>query len=135
MIECSSKESIYFFILTAESPIFPNPSISEIESDAELSYLLKWSPSFLWPGHDIKYFNITINETSDRSVIHDSINTTFSDIVVSYTRRIDKMCSEFSFGISAISSFDRELQPIYYVNGRYPSSEHYTNLCMKSNPM
>ena len=89
--------------------------------------LLQWSPPFLWPGHHIKYFRISVtNKENVNVILHDRVNATYSDPVVSFTWSIDEHqgqeCTEFVFGISAVDDRDRELQNFNVIRG-YPSSK------------
>ena len=91
------------------------------------SFALDWSPSFIWHGYHITYFHIAIkNKTNSSEVDHDRVNTTFSDVIVSYTYRISHlqadMCTELIFIVTAFDNNERSLQP-FNVTGRYPSSE------------
>ena len=109
-----------------ESPLSPNPSV-EITNPNSL--IIKWSPPFLWPGHRIKYFNITVINMSDGSVIaYYRVNTTFSDQVVTLSLSTDDIdglnCTEFEFRISAISNMTLQL---FTIAGGYPSCKYREN--------
>ena len=119
----------YFFLHCPypEFPIFPNPSVS-IQSNGTL-FLLQWSPPFLWPGHDIQYYSITVTNISNNSFIELSVlNATFSDALVSYVYPIDvnqsQMCTELLFGVTAITSYGEfELLSTFSIEGQYPASK------------
>ena len=103
--------------LFTDLPLYPNPRFESDTSNLNLS----WSPSFLWPGHAIQYFNVTYTNKSDGSVTYHQINSTFDDKVVSFTRNIQEeplMCTEIVMTISAISaySFSTFQQPLQMFN-------------------
>ena len=110
-----------------EPPILPNPSISIESNDIDSSFLLQWSPPFLWPGDHIKYYNITVTNISNKSFIEVyMLNATFSDALVSYIYPIDfnqsQLCIELSFGVSAISSSGEPLST-FDIQGKYSASK------------
>ena len=74
-----------------------------------MSYLnVTWSPPFLWPGHAIQYFNVSITYKSDGNVTYHQINSDFEDRVVCFAKEIQEeslMCSEITVNISAISAY------------------------------
>ena len=107
------------------SPIFPNPSISFQNT----SFLLQWCPSFLWPGHYIQYFNITVTNMRDNTLItFDLLNATFSDALrlVSYIYSIDsnqsELCTDLLFGLSAITSYGESLST-FCIKGEHSASK------------
>ena len=109
----------------SESPIFPNPSIST-QSNCTL-FLLRWSPPFLWPGHRIQSYDITVADTSnDSSIDLDMLNATFNDTIVSYVYPIHNIQSqvchtEFLFGVTATNDY-AEILSTFYVQGQHPAS-------------
>lgn len=89
---------------SADLPISSNPSIEK--NSTHLS--LFWSPPFLWPGQRIDYYNISFINKSDSSIAYYTVNSTFRDRVVKFTRMIhenDIMCkrTEIEFFISAFN--------------------------------
>ena len=109
---------------TAEPPLIRNPLV-EIQNST--SFLLEWSPPFLWPGQHIQYFTITTTDLNDGNVTHHRVNTTFNDTVLSLTIELDVYeqkawctCTEFLFEIFAIGF---EQLPSFNVTGRYFSRE------------
>ena len=105
-----------------DSPISPNPSI---ENPNATSAILKWSPPFLWPGHSIQYYNISI--INDRRITYSYLlNATFSDVTVSFTTFAEdstiESCDTLEFFISAVSSdSDTESEDLttFHVYGGY----------------
>ena len=49
---------------------------------------LLWSPPFLWPGQRIQNYNITFVNKTDGSIAYYSVNGTFGDQVVRFSRMI-----------------------------------------------
>ena len=115
---------IFSLYIISESPIFPNPSIST-QSDCTL--LLQWSPPFLWPGHRIKHYDITVaNMSNDSSIDLDMLNATFNDAIVSYIYPIhyiqsQKCHTQLLFGVTATNIYAKTLST-YYVEGQHPAS-------------
>ena len=104
--------------------MIPNPSVKT----QNLTFLLEWSPPFLWPGQHIDHFIIKIVMLNDGSIAHYLVNTTFDDAIASLTVEMDTYdltvcaCSEFSFRIFAIGPDQVEL-PSFNVKGRFRSCE------------
>lgn len=91
-----------------------------VESDTS-NLTVSWSPAFLWPGHALRYFNVSFTNKSDDSVTYHRINSTFDARVVSFTRKIQEeplMCTEIAITISAISAYSHGtlLQPLQLFN-------------------
>ena len=102
-IPASVIKIIMFFMI--DSPLPQNPLL-----EFNRSYInLTWSPPFLWPGHAIEYFNVSITNESDGSVTYHRINNTFNDSVVSYGKEMQEeplMCTDITLNISAISAYN-----------------------------
>ena len=124
----------------AELPLSPNPSI---ENPTASTILLEWSPPYLWPGHSIDYYKITVIET-DESGIQNTRNfivnsTSFSDTTVTFVMDANRttgayhelqLCNEFLFGISAVTYdymnyIKSELAPFFVVGGYLPGKNNY----------
>ena len=106
---------VYKFII--DQPLSPNPLLEINASHINLT----WSPPFLWPGHAIQYFNISITNKSDGSVTYHETNSNFGDRVVSFTKDIQEeslMCTEMTVNISAISNYSYSTlqQPLQMFN-------------------
>ena len=113
---------IYYFIpiydiythIHVDSPVSPNPSVTLYQANTATFFKLQFSPPFLWPGHRIKSYNITITNVNSNEVIYDAIiNATFGDAVVVYTQVLDPgvSCAKLMFLISALSRHDDNLEP------------------------
>ena len=99
---------------------------------------MKWSPPFLWPGHSIQYYNISI--INDRRITYShSINAIFSDTVVSFTNVAEdaniESCNTLEFVISAVNSdsdteSDLEDLTTFRVYGGYIPSKYSRDLYM-----
>ena len=104
--------------------MIPNPSTKTQNS----TFLLEWSPPFLWPGQHIDYFIIKVVILNDGSITHYLVNTTFDDAIVSLTVELDtydltmSACTEFLFSILAIGPDQVEL-PSFNVTGIFLSRE------------
>ena len=117
-------------IIITDLPLSPNPHL-----EINMSHLnVTWSPPFLWPGHAIQYFNVSITNKSDGSATYHQINSSFNDRVVSFTKEIHEgslMCSEITVNISAISAYSYStLQPplqMFSVTHRVSPSRKLTN--------
>ena len=111
-------------LISVEPPLIPNPSIKTQNS----TFLLEWSPPFLWPGQHIDYFIIKVVILNDGSIAHYLVNTTFDDTIIPLTVELDTYdlrvcaCTEFLFRISAIGPGQVEL-PSFNVTGRFLSCE------------
>ena len=125
--ECISIEGNSF--LFAESPLILNPSVKTLPQNLT-SFLIEWSPPFLWPGKHIEHFIITVMKLKDldSSIVHRMVNASFNDTIVSLTVELDTCmydfctCSEFLFRIFAIGPGQVELLS-FNVTGRYLSCE------------
>ena len=121
MVLCT--HTLYFFLIV-EAPLLPNPSVKTLSQNS-MSFLLEWSPPFLWPAQHIENFNITVANLNDRSVIHRTLlNASFNDVTASLRVEVDPYmynlctCTEFLFTIFAIGPGLIEL-PSFNVTGRY----------------
>ena len=104
----------------AESPLSQNLSIVNPNSS---SILVKWSPPFLWPGHSINHYIISIGGTGESRSIH-YVNATFDDAVVTFLEVSDNSeiwnCNELQIAISAITdNSDSTELPTFTVIGGY----------------
>ena len=90
------------FCSSTESPLPANPVVITNTTHVTLS----WSPPFLWSGEAISHYDISfIRNKDEETVTHHLMNHTYSDSVVSYSRRItDEIatCSEVMFVITAV---------------------------------
>lgn len=111
--------------MIVEPPLIPNPSV-KIQNST--SFLLEWSPPFLWPGQHIDYFIIKAIKLNDGNITHYQVNSTFSDVIVSLTVELDMYdltvctCTEFLFRIFAVGP-DLEELPSFNVTGNFLSCE------------
>ena len=81
--------------------------------------LLKWSPPYLWPGHRIKYYNVSTTSLNDGAIMYDIVNGTFSDHVITLEKpQPDQQCIEYRFEISAINN-ENELLQSFTASGGY----------------
>ena len=93
--------------------LISNPFITILPT----SIILEWSPPYLWTGHHIQYYNISITNATDGKVTYDRINATFSNSVVTHNiSHQDQKCTEFVFGISAVTTAG-EILKTYEVMG------------------
>ena len=84
-----------------------------------MSVTLKWCPPYLWTGHHIKYYTVSITNKTDGTVTYNHINATFSDSVVAFEMKHQHYeCTEFVFLLFAVSGDDVHLQS-YEVTGGY----------------
>ena len=121
-------------MITIDTPLSPNPLLK-----INASYInLTWSPPFLWPGHAIQYFNVSVTNKNDGSVTYHQINSTFDDSVISFKLEIQEeplMCTEFTFNISAISAYSYSTlqQPLetYSITTRTLPSRRLNHACAK----
>ena len=107
--------SIISFI--SASPLLQNPSLTQKNSTA---LLVQWSPPYLWPGYSIHVYNISIQNHDNGHVFYHQINAEFDDKIVAFTFIQEKQlnhCSEFTFGISAVSTDSEELSTAYVTGG------------------
>ena len=121
--------SIYTKSLQSDSPLAQNPSLIQKNLTA---LLFQWSPPYLWPGHSIQSYNVSIQSHDNNYIIYHHINATFDDRLVEFTFVQEEQenytdCSEFTFGISAFSTDSQELSA-NYITGGYASSNHNINL-------
>ena len=102
--------------LLSDSPLSQNPSLTQKNSTA---LLVQWSPPYLWPGYSIHFYNISIQNRDNDHVFYHQINAEFDDKIVDFTfiQEQQNNCSEFTFGISAISTDSRELSTAYVTGG------------------
>ena len=121
-----------------ELPLSSNPSI---ENPTASTFLLKWSPPYLWPGRSIDHYKIAVSKTDGsgnilRNMRNFVINATFSDTIVTFAIDVNQSAgarhelqlrSVFLFGISAVS-YDSvnndisELVPFFIVGGYLPGN-------------
>lgn len=100
---------------TTEPLVIPNPLVVILPT----SIILEWSPPYLWTGYRISYYNISTTNTTDGAVTYYVINATFNDpIVTHHISRQDQECTEFIFGISAVSTAGEVLRS-YEETGQY----------------
>lgn len=109
--------------MLADPPIVPNPSI--YLDNLTPSFVVKWSPPFLWQGQHINYFQVRVHNLTDGSIMVDRVNTTFKDVLVIYVKHLTQhqvqMCTELLFCITAIDDSDRILKTIN-ITGKSTSS-------------
>ena len=107
--------------IQSDSPLSQNPSLTQKNLTA---LLFQWSPPYLWPGHSIQPYNVSIQNYVNDHVIHHHINAAFDDKLVQFTFIQEKQqannCLEITFGITAISTDFQGLSTIY-VTGGYAS--------------
>lgn len=114
----------------------PNPSI-ENPTASTMSFLLKWSPPYLWPGHSIDYYQITVSKTDGsgnilRNARNFVVNATFSDTIITFILDANltvgadlewPFSSVYVFGISAVSidyiDNDKSELDQFFIVGRY----------------
>ena len=105
----------------ADVKLLPNPSLTTYNtSDNLTSFLLEWSPPYLWPGKHIEYFNISVMNMSDCSITYHRVNASFDENVVSLALEFGYptiVCTEFVFEINAVSG--SEHLPSYRVTDKY----------------
>ena len=98
-------------IFTAPT-LIPNPSV-RIQNST--SFLLEFSPPFLWPGQHIEYFVIKAINLNDGLITRYVVNSTSTDAVVSLTEELEASdltvcaCSELLFTVFAIGPDPTEL--------------------------
>ena len=106
----------------SDSPLPQNPLLIQKNLTA---LLFQWSPPYLWPGHSIESYNVSIQNHVNDHVIHHHINAAFDDKLVEFTfvqgEQQTNNCSELTFGISAISTDSQELISTVYITGGYAS--------------
>ena len=100
---CCLRLIIVLLLLTAGSPILSNPSLTNNATH----FTLMWSPPFLWPGHRIQYYIVSVTNRSDGNMTHHRVNTSFSDSLVTFSVRSLNTpsmlsCMGIAFSISAI---------------------------------
>ena len=104
-------------VLIIDPPISPNPSI---ENTNATSILLKWSPPFLWPGHSIDYYNISVMNNS-----YLLTNATFNDALVPFMIFAEESsieaCHVLEICLSAISS-EAQCLTTFNINGGFVPS-------------
>ena len=104
---------------------------------ASSSFLLKYSPPFLWPGHRIKYYMVLVRDTGNDVVLDDRINTNFSDVIVTFTHILDydqrQACSKLTVQITALCAggSDVLLEP-FNVTLTYPAGNKILSVCVMS---
>ena len=110
-------------ILLADPPIAPNPSI-HLDSLTP-SFVVKWSPPFLWQGQHINHFQVGVHNLTDGGIVVDRVNTTFKDVLVTYVQHLTQhqlqMCTELLFSITAIDHSNGILKTIN-ITGKSTSS-------------
>ena len=113
------KTNIIVLLLTADSPILPNPSLMNNASH----FTLMWSPPFLWPGHRIQYYNISVTKfnKTDGSMKHHRVDTSFSDSLVAFSVHSLNTLSMLScigivFSISAIDGSSSEQMQTFNIS-------------------
>ena len=104
---------ILFVCGHAGSPISSNPSI--FKNTTHLT--LMWSPPFLWAGHRIQRYNISV--MSNRSISYHGVDTSITNqiITISFPMSLSSLlftteslalnmltCSEIMFSISPVTS-------------------------------
>ena len=96
-------------------------------TQSDCTLLLQWSPPFLWPGHRIQHYDVTVaNMSNDSSIDLDMLNATFNDAIVSYVypiqNTLSQMChTELLFGVTATNNSAKFLST-YYVEVLHPAS-------------
>ena len=108
-------------LLHVDPPLPQNPYIENVNAS---TVLFKWSPPYLWLGHSIEYYEISIGGTTVQWM-----NATFKDTLVSYLKTADdpndiQSCNELIFSVSAVSDIDRyhiKLRSFNAVGGYLPS--------------
>ena len=100
--------SFFLYYMIAGSPILSNPSISKNATH----HTLMWSPPFLWPGHRIQHYNVSMtNIMSNGSIliVHYRVDTSITSPIVtasfpmSWSLINDMLsCTKFTFSISPI---------------------------------
>ena len=116
-------------LLTAGPPILSNPSLTNNATH----FTLMWSPPFLWPGHRIQYYNISITNKTDGSMKHHRVDTSFCDSLVAFSIRSLNTpsmlsCMEIVFSISAFDGSSSEQIQIFNISDWlwiFPSSKPY----------
>ena len=110
-------------LILADPPIVPNPSIHL--DNLTPSFVVKWSPPFVWPGQHINHFQVRVHNLTDGGIVADRINTTFKDVLVTYVNHLTQhqlqMCTELLFCITAIDDSDGILKTIN-ITGKSTSS-------------
>ena len=110
-------------LLTEEQlPIPENPWLIEHQA----YYQLLWSPVYLWRGHYIDYFIITVIDLNDGNVVNRRVNVD-KDLrdryIESYNHSINRTCSEMLFEIRAIN-YDGMLNGNFQVKGKSRSGRY-----------
>lgn len=105
------------------SPLLQNPTISNLNSS---SVLLKWSPPFLWPGHLINHYNISVSNTTGSDKMFYRVNSTLHDAIVSFLKTSDSPaenfhCNGMIFEITAVSESGSNLESFVVTGGYLPS--------------
>ena len=116
-----------YTVIYVESPISPNPLL---EAKSATRLVVKWSPPFLWPGHSIEYYNISVTNPSNVNTTYHRVNTTYSDALVSFpfSSQVNQNCMEFLFVISAVkkqSDSEEDLEDISVVGG-FPTGKLFS---------
>ena len=89
-------------IVPTGPPISPNPNL--VKNATHVSLL--WSPPFLWPGHRIKYYNVSLTYNSDERETSYFVNETYSTKVATLTWEIRSLTctsTQVIFSITAIN--------------------------------
>lgn len=90
-----------------EPPISPNPSF--VRNATHLSLIL--SPPFLWPGHRIDFYNISVTQGTNGNTDYYNMNSTYDAKMVTFTLDISEphqsmiSCSNITFNIVAFKKF------------------------------
>lgn len=98
---------INYLWLIIESPLSSNPSIINNGTHT----VLIWSPPFLWPGEHIQYFNLSVENKRDGSLVYHQVNYIYNESVVHFYMKLNESeiletltCTEMSFVISAVNT-------------------------------
>ena len=110
------------FLHDAVSSITPNPSVIIKNST---TFLVEWSPPFLWPGQAIEYYTISVSDEDNGLLIaQKKVNSAYNDVIVSLDVSIDEHqrqeCNPYKFTLSAMNSLNELLQTFNITRG-FPS--------------
>ena len=122
-----------------ESPISPNPSL-----ERNVTHLtLLWSPPFLWPGHRINLFNISITNTccytdeNDGDTEYHIRNSSYDTELLSIVHVLDTgeshrscmfSCNNITFSISAVDKLSSKPLRKFFMSESVwtmPSCKHF----------
>ena len=110
-------DTIISHIVPLDSPLSQNPSLRQKNSTA---LLLQWSSPYIWPGYSVGLYNISIRNHGNDHVIYHQISAEFDDKIIDFTfvqEEQETNCSEFTFGVSAVSTDSQELSTAYVTGG------------------